>query len=114
MKACIGIVWVSRNCLIITSDYTSLKKNIIKQWWEEQLHKSIHSTAFWMNPCFQYDQENFCNKPEVIGGVMDIIDPKVIKGKNKVMNELKFYPDRLESFGRELAYSSHEILQLGK
>ena len=45
---------------------------------------------------------------------MDIIDQKVIKGKNKVMNELKFYRDRLESFGRELAYSSREILQPDK
>ena len=44
----------------------------------------------------------------------DIIDQKVIKGKNKVMNELKLYRDRLESFGRELACSSREILQLGK
>ena len=67
-----------------------------------------------MNPCFQYDQENFCNKPEVIRGVMDLIVQKVIKGKNKVMNELKLYHDRLESFGRELAYSLHEILQPGK
>ena len=39
---------------------------------------------------------------------------KVIKGKSKVMNELKMYSDRLESFGRELAYSSREILQPGK
>ena len=53
-----------------------------------------------MNPCFQYDQENFCNKHEVIGCVMNIIDQKVIKGKNKVMNEFKLYHDRLESFGR--------------
>ena len=88
--------------------------NIIKQRWDEQLRKSIHSAAYWLNPCFQYDQENFCDKPEVIGGVMDIIDQKVIKGKNKVMNELKLYRDRLESFGRELAYSSREILQPGK
>ena len=42
---------------------------------------------------------------------MDIIDQKIMKGKNKVMNELNLYRDRLESFGRELAYSSHEILQ---
>ena len=48
--------------------------NIIKQRWDEQLHISIHSTTYWLNPCFQYDQENFCDKPEVIGGVMDIID----------------------------------------
>ena len=36
--------------------------NIIKQRWDEQLRKSIHSTAYWLNPCFQYDQENFCDK----------------------------------------------------
>ena len=29
--------------------------NIIKQRWDEQLHKSIHSTTYWLNPCFQYD-----------------------------------------------------------
>ena len=45
---------------------------------------------------------------------MDVIDQKVIKSKNKVMNELKLYRERLESFGRELAYSSLEILQYGK
>ena len=88
--------------------------NIIKQRWDEQLRKSIYSAAYWLNPCFQFDQENFCDKPEVIGGVMDIIDQKIIKGKNKVMNKLKLYRDRLESFGRELAYSSREILQPGK
>ena len=88
--------------------------NIIKQRWDEQLRKSIQSAAYWLNPCFQYDQENFCNKPEVIGGMMDVIDQKVIKGKNKVMNELKLYRELLESFGRELAYSSREILQPGK
>ena len=88
--------------------------NIIKQRWDEQLRKSIHSAAYWLNPCFQYDQENFCDKPKVIRSVMDIIDQKVIKGKNKVMNELKLYCDQLESFGKELAYSSCEILQPGK
>ena len=87
-----------------------LYTNIIKQRWDGQLCESIHSAAYWLNPCFQYDQENFCDKPKVIGGVMDIIDQKVIKGKNKVMNELKLYRDRLESFGRKLAYSSREIL----
>ena len=45
---------------------------------------------------------------------MDVIDQKVIKGKNKVMNELKLYCEQLESFERELAYSSREILQPGK
>nr|CAN66693.1 hypothetical protein VITISV_032487 [Vitis vinifera] len=64
---------------------------IIKQRWDQQLKKSIHSVAYWLNPCFQYDQENFCNKPNVIGGVMDVIDQKVLKGKLETMNEMKFY-----------------------
>ncbi|RVW45035.1 hypothetical protein CK203_067440 [Vitis vinifera] len=72
---------------------------------------SIHSAAYWLNPCFQYDEENFCNKPNVIGGVMDVIDQKVLKGKLETMNEMKLFRDRLGSFGRELAYSSREVLQ---
>ena len=42
---------------------------------------------------------------------MDVNDQKVIKGKNKVMNDLKLYCERLESFVKELAYSSCERLQ---
>ena len=67
--------------------------NIIKQCWGEQFRKSINAVAYWLNPYFQYDQENFCNKLEVIEGVMDVIDQKAIKRKNKVMNELKLYRD---------------------
>ena len=87
---------------------------IIKQCWDQQLKKSIHAAAYWLNPCFQYDQENFRNKPTVIGGVMDVIDQKVLKGKFEIMNEMKLFRDRLGSFGRDLAYSSHEVLQPGK
>ncbi|RVW46411.1 hypothetical protein CK203_081776 [Vitis vinifera] len=84
---------------------------IIKQCWDQQLKKSIHSAAYWLNPCFQYDQEKFCNKPNVIGGVMDVTDQKVLKGKLETMNEMELFRDRLGSFGRELAYSSREVLQ---
>ena len=45
---------------------------------------------------------------------MDVIDQKVLKGKLETMNEMKLFRDRLGSFGRGLAYSSHEVLQLGK
>ena len=49
---------------------------IIKQHWDQQLKKNIHSTTYWLNPYFQYDQENFCNKLTVIRGVIDVINPK--------------------------------------
>ena len=87
---------------------------IIKQHWDQQLKKSIHSTAYWLNPCFQYDKENFCNKPTIIRGVMDVIDNKVLKDKLDTMNEMKLFLDRLGSFGRELVYFSHEVLQPSK
>ncbi|RVW38730.1 hypothetical protein CK203_077536 [Vitis vinifera] len=57
-------------------------------------------------------KENFCNKTIVIGGVMDVIDQKVLKGKLNIMNEMKLFRDRLGSFRRDLAYSSREVLQL--
>ncbi|RVW14579.1 hypothetical protein CK203_083892 [Vitis vinifera] len=55
--------------------------------------------------------ENFCNKPNVIGSVMDVIDQKVLKSKLETMNEMKLFRVRLGSFGRDLAYSSREVLQ---
>ena len=66
-----------------------------------------------MNPCFQYDKENYCNKPIDIGGVIDVIDQKVPKGKFDTMNEMKLFRDWLGSFGRDFTYSSCEVLQPG-
>ncbi|RVW24543.1 hypothetical protein CK203_090909 [Vitis vinifera] len=78
-----------------------------------QKHKHID----W-SPCAAYClnlilriSENFCNKPTIIGGVMDVIDQKVLKGKLDTMNEMELFHDQLGSFGRDLAYSSREVLQ---
>ncbi|KAL6319822.1 hypothetical protein AAG906_036886 [Vitis piasezkii] len=106
-RVCLGIKKLFNHNKRLYKPYTE----IIKQRWDQQLQKSIHSAAYWFNPCFQYDQENFCNKPTIIGGVMDVIDQKVLKGKLETMNEMKLFRDRLGSFGRDLAYSSREVLQ---
>ena len=45
---------------------------------------------------------------------MDVIDQKVLKGNIETMNEMRLFRDRLGSFGRDLAYSSCEVLQPGK
>ena len=45
---------------------------------------------------------------------MDVIDQKVLKSKLETMNEMKLFRVRLGSFGRDLAYSSREVLQPGK
>ena len=87
---------------------------IIKQRWDQQLNKNIHSATYQLDSCFQYDKENYCNKPTVIGGVMDVINQKVLKGKLDMMNEMKLFRERFGSFGKNFAYSSREVLQLGK
>ena len=45
---------------------------------------------------------------------MDVNDQKVVKGKYEMMNELKLFCDRLGSFGKDLGYSSREVLQPGE
>ena len=45
---------------------------------------------------------------------MDVIDHKVLKGKLDTMNEMKFFHDRLGSFGRDFTYYSREVLHPGK
>ena len=30
---------------------------IVKDRWDNQLRKSMHTTAYWLHPAFQYDQE---------------------------------------------------------
>ena len=37
-----------------------------------------------------------------------------MKGKHKVMNELKLVYSRLKSFGREFVYSSRKVFQPSK
>ena len=59
-------------------------------------------------------KKNFFNKQEVIGGVIDVIDQKVMKGNHEMMNELQLFHDRLGCFRRDLACSSHEVLQPSK
>ena len=88
-KARLGIKKLFNHNKRLYKPYTE----IIKQCWDEQLNTSIHSAAYWLNPCFQNDQENFCNKPTVIRGVMDVIDQKVLKGKHEMMNKLKLFCD---------------------
>ena len=50
-RALLGIKKLFNHNKRIYKPYT----NIIKQRWDNQLHKSIYSTAYWLNPCFQYD-----------------------------------------------------------
>nr|KAJ0207070.1 hypothetical protein LSAT_V11C500284760 [Lactuca sativa] len=73
------------------------------------LRKSHHAAAYWLNPIFQYDQESFCKKPEVVVGVMDMIERYSSDGTVSgltLMDQLKLFHEHEGSFGRTLAFYS--------
>ncbi|XP_023742508.1 uncharacterized protein LOC111890637 [Lactuca sativa] len=76
---------------------------------KEMLRKSHHAAAYWLNPIFQYDQESFCKKPEVVVGVMDMIERYSSDGTVSgltLMDQLKLFHEHEGSFGRTLAFYS--------
>ena len=50
---------------------------IAKDKWDNCLCEIIHAIACWLNPAFQYDQSSFCEKPEAIASLIDVIDSKL-------------------------------------
>ncbi|KAL0427790.1 UNVERIFIED_CONTAM: hypothetical protein Slati_2953800 [Sesamum latifolium] len=77
--------------------------DIINARWDKILRKSLHAAAYYLNPAFQYDKEFFCEKTEVLSGLLDYIDTRVDTGGNKAYNEISLYRDRQKSFARPTA-----------
>ncbi|XP_023752194.1 uncharacterized protein LOC111900549 [Lactuca sativa] len=100
-----GIKKLFRNNRELYTPFT----NIIKNRWDRMLRKSLHAAAYWLNPVFQYDQENFSKKPEVVGGIMDMIERYSSAGTVDgltLMDQLKLFREHEGSFGRKLAFAS--------
>ncbi|KAL0342505.1 UNVERIFIED_CONTAM: hypothetical protein Scaly_1913100 [Sesamum calycinum] len=74
--------------------------DIINARWDKMLRKSLHVAAYYLNPAFQYDKESFCEKTEVLSGLLEYIDTRVDTGGNKAYNEISLYRDRQKSFAR--------------
>ena len=49
--------------------YTS----IIKDRWNRTLRTGIHVLAYWLNPAFQFSEQNLCQKLEVQRGILDVM-----------------------------------------
>ncbi|KAK8935149.1 hypothetical protein KSP39_PZI013556 [Platanthera zijinensis] len=91
--------------------YTS----IIKSRWDSQFRQGIHSAAYFLNPTFQYDRDNYCQKPEVMQGLIELIGNKEVCSKPKdAMMEVRLFRDQLESFGKPLAIKLTTEMQPGE
>ncbi|XP_050259781.1 uncharacterized protein LOC126704828 [Quercus robur] len=109
-RARLGIKKIFRMKKHLYKPYTS----IIKNRWDKHLHKDFHAAAYWLNPAFQYDEENFCRKPAVHMAVLDYIGTKYDGYKEKVIKETQYFRDRIGSFDKDLALSTSTTTHLGE
>ncbi|KAI0493154.1 hypothetical protein KFK09_027430 [Dendrobium nobile] len=110
-KARKDIKLMFRNAKRMYKPYTS----IIKRRCDRQLRQGIHCAAYFLNPHFQHDKEIFCQKAEVMQGLIELIGNKDICPKSTAtMNEVRLFCDSLESFGKPIALTMAKEMQPGK
>ena len=97
-RARLGIKKIFRMKKHLYKPYTS----IIKNCWDNHLRKDLHAATYWLNPAFQYDEENFCRKPTIHMVVLDYIGTKYDGDKEKIIKETQYFRDRIGSFDRDL------------
>ncbi|XP_050222802.1 uncharacterized protein LOC126672894 [Mercurialis annua] len=84
---------------------------ILDERWDKHLRKKLHVAAYFLNPAFIYEP-NFCNKVEVMSGLLDILDSKGVCSDGKeAIKEIKLYRDRLGSFSRQITLTTSKTLQ---
>ena len=88
--------------------------SIIKNRLDKNLRKDLHVAAYWLNPAFQYDEENFRRKPAVHMVVLDYIGTKYDGDKENVIKETQYFRDRIRSFDRDLALSTSTTTHPGE
>ncbi|XP_030929422.1 uncharacterized protein LOC115955440 [Quercus lobata] len=100
-RARLGIKKIFRMKKHLYKSYTS----IIKNHWDKHLRKDLHAAGYWLNPAFQYGEENFCRKPTMNGGSCGVLMLQTCK--NWQLESLAKLPPLLD----ENPYLSYEELE---
>ncbi|KAK4594044.1 hypothetical protein RGQ29_017929 [Quercus rubra] len=85
--------------------------NIIKDRWDNQFYRDIHAAAYWLNPAFQYDSSTLNKRLETQSAMTDVIESKVSVGRLKLVEELRLFREREQTFGTQLAQESAKTSQ---
>ena len=88
--------------------------NIIKDQWDNQFYRDIHAAAYRLNPAFQYDSSTLNKRLETQFAVTNVIESKVSVGRLKLVEELRLFREREQTFETQLAQESANTSQLGK
>ncbi|KAL9861636.1 putative HAT dimerization domain, ribonuclease H-like superfamily [Arabidopsis thaliana] len=85
--------------------------NIIDRRWDRMLRHDLHAAAYYLNPAFMYDQPTFCEKPEVMSGLMNLFEKQKNDSKTKLFQELRVYREREGSFSLDMALTCSKTSQ---
>lgn len=62
---------------------------IIDNIWDPLLRQDLHATTYYLNPAFQYDKSTFCNEPEIMRGVLNVMDKVERDDSIAILEELR-------------------------
>ncbi|XP_065853259.1 uncharacterized protein [Euphorbia lathyris] len=106
-RARIGIKKLFKGKKQLYKPYTT----VIKNRWDKMLRHSIHDAAYWLNPAFQYDKKNMCQKPEIMKSFLDMVDNQNLYNKQKVVQENIIYQTRKKYFSCDIALESCKTMR---
>ncbi|CAN7058200.1 unnamed protein product [Brassica rapa subsp. trilocularis] len=78
---------------------------IIKNRWDKMLRHDLHAAAYFFNPAFMYDQKNFSKKPEILKGMLNLMEKQKGSDRTKIFEGMTIYREREKSFSHSSALS---------
>ncbi|XP_039120779.1 uncharacterized protein LOC120257366 [Dioscorea cayenensis subsp. rotundata] len=76
---------------------------IVDSRWDRQLHKNLHAVGYWLNPRFQYNNQEMENHKHTISGLLDVIERysnENLDLRSMLTSEMKFFRKAQGDFGR--------------
>ncbi|CAN6854292.1 unnamed protein product [Brassica oleracea] len=89
-------IWEKRSCINL---------RIIKNRWDRMLRHDFHAAAYFLNPAFMYDQENFSGKPEILRAMLNLMEKQKGSDRTKIFEAMTMYREREKSFSHSSALS---------
>ncbi|KAF2300394.1 hypothetical protein GH714_012867 [Hevea brasiliensis] len=86
---------------------------IIKTRLDTQLHKNLHATGYWLNPCYQYNSTKMSKHRLTISRLLDVIEtyghgnPILV---TDLTNEMRVFRNAEGDFGCMSATNNHTIM----
>ncbi|CAA7038795.1 unnamed protein product [Microthlaspi erraticum] len=88
---------------------------IIDSRWDKMLRRDIYAAAYFLNPAFLYDKENFCQKSEIKRGTLNLFEKQTVGlSESMLVSSIRCYREREGSFSREIALTCSKTTRPGK